>query len=132
MTITDAQIEAAAEAAWDFIQGDTHAYFPNAKRLTWLELCQLADQSNSGSYVAKDRDYCLSLARAALEAAEAAAWSTDMEAAPQDGTEIAAETNDDLVLSVYWEDGYWTTGMHDISGLKRWAHLPTPPTEGDR
>lgn len=72
------------------------------------------------------------LARAALEAGEAAAWSTDFDYAPQDGTDIAAETNDGLVLSVHGKEGEWTNGRHVISGLKRWAHLPTPPTEGDR
>ena len=120
MTITDAQIEAAAEAL-------SLAQARNGSRL-YPALFDLIGHCGPDADLAIFR----AAARAALEAGEAAAWSTDFDYAPQDGTDIAAETNDGLVLSVHGKEGEWTNGRHVISGLKRWAHLPTPPTEGDR
>lgn len=77
-------------------------------------------------------DELKALVRAALEAGERAAWSSDMDAAPQDGTEILIETESGLAVTAFWEDGDWTDGELILLRPKRWRSLPTPPTEGDR
>ena len=77
------------------------------------------------------------LARAALEAGEAAAWSTDMEVTE----EYQPVVTDKGVLHRRYP-GIWCGGTvnhpvfftpddpHDTP--KMWRPLPTPPTEGDR
>lgn len=136
--ITDAQIEAAAEAAWNHFQADTCAYFPNAKRLTWAELCQLADQPNSGRHLVENRDYCRRIARAALEAGEAAAWSRDLSAAPPRapllvfrGTSL--DTGAVLENRSTGERAWWSGDCRVApEDIRMWRHVPTPPTEGNR
>ncbi|MGP1254906.1 MAG: hypothetical protein ACTS10_10865 [Kiloniellales bacterium] len=83
------------------------------------------------------------IARAALEAAEAAAWSTDMEAAPKDGTPVLVSQRQTVFEAFYepdWPGQTWTlanehwTDAHDTScEPEAWRLMPsgpTPPTEG--
>ena len=74
---------------------------------------------------------CRAWVRAALEAAEAAAWSTDMEAAPKDRPLLIED--DRSVEMAQWgtEEGFYTW-MESMLEPKRWRYVPTPPTEGDR
>lgn len=82
-------------------------------------------------------DELKALARAALEAAEAAAWSRDLSAAPKKD-EVVMES-DEGVTGSFWRqsqtddgEGYWTDGFCELKNIRRWRPLPTPPTEGDR
>ena len=104
MSISNAQIEAAAEAL-------------------------LAAQPTVVGMLS--RKNIAALARAALEAGEAAAWSTDMEAAPKDRP-LLVEDQHGVWRAEWGEDlDSWTDPADGVK-LKRWRHVPTPPTEGDR
>ena len=119
MTITDAQIEAAAEAL-------SLAQARNGSRL-YPALFDLIGHCGPGADLAIFR----AAARAALEAAEAAAWSTDMEAAPKDRP-LLVEDQHGVWRAEWGEDlDSWTDPADGVK-LKRWRHVPTPPTEGDR
>lgn len=71
------------------------------------------------------------LARLVLEAAEAAAWSADMEAAPVDGTEVLVAVQGTHCIAIDWRDDTCPFGDFRADGqwLKpsRWRHLPEPP-----
>ena len=87
--------------------------------------------------------------RAAIEAAERAAWSTDMEAAPRDGTEIMALNYDGVLHSrLAWATvddekplrQAWTVLEYvmnegwsnvEIKNLVCWRPLPLPPETTD-
>jgi hypothetical protein len=75
--------------------------------------------------------------RAALEAADAAAWEP-IETAPKDGTEILVETSDGVTIGAYGKDGpiYWLVPNYqdqedrDLCSPTHWRPLPSPPVEG--
>ena len=81
------------------------------------------------------------LARAALEAAEAAAWSSDMEAAT-DYEEVLLHVPPFAPMQGTRSGRFktWMVGARSIIGRdlgpdnspRMWRPLPTPPTEGDR
>ena len=92
-----------------------------------------------------DADALEALARAALEAAEAAAWSTDMEAAPKDGTPVLVLQRGVVFEAFYETEGLgqtWTLANESWNDAhatdcqpEAWRFMPsspTPPTEGDR
>lgn len=79
--------------------------------------------------------------RAAILAAERAAWSTDMESAPRDGTSILVRFYDGPgadIFDVWWDDkarGGWTDGDTDYDGNPSsmanptaWRPMPAPHT----
>lgn len=104
MTITDAQIGAAIIAITD-------AQPLLTKLFSHYDVAQIA--------------------RAALEAAEAAAWSTDMEAAPKDRP-LLIEDHHSVEMAQWGTDEGFFTWMESMLQPKRWRLVPTPPTEGDR
>lgn len=118
-TITDAMVEAAALAMAD--------------GLCWTRWIRVSAPCGQDCL-------CLSTARAALSAAERAAWRT-IDSAPKDGTVILLDWTGD-VISGFW-DGYhqrwciqladgsvWDGKAHDYQPA-RWRPLPAPP-EGTR
>lgn len=69
--------------------------------------------------------------RACLEAAERAAWSTDMDA-PEDGETVLTHHRDDLFpVTAFRIEGTWlrqTEGPEDEYGPGKWGPLFQPPT----
>ena len=69
--------------------------------------------------------------RAAIEAAERAAWSTDMDA-PEDGETVLTHHRDDLFpVTAFRIEGTWlrqTEGPEDEYGPGKWGPLFQPPT----
>ncbi len=111
---TDTQIEAAAEATYNALREPHNA--------AWDELPERG---------LKQRRFLL-VARAALEAAEVAAWSSDMEAAPKDGTEIVLVNSAGITSGVYWDKRDWKFDAYCFLEERYWRLFPTPPTEGGR
>lgn len=118
--ITDAQIEAAAEATYNALREPHNA--------AWDEL-------PAGGL--KRRRFLL-VARAALEAGEAAAWSRDVSAAPPSAPLLifmGSSLDTGMVLENpstgerTWWSGDFRVNPEDIW---MWRHVPKPPTEGDR
>ena len=113
----------------------TDAMIAAAARVVAERLCH-------GSVLNADvsMDYCLScsdcgcrtMARAALIAAERAAWRP-IETAPRDGTEIQVwGPSYRRAREVVWCDGQWwsTVGYGYYPSVTRWRPLPAPPKEG--
>ena len=117
MTITDKQIEAAAEVLHDALRAPHHA--------RWHELHEKD---------AKRRIYRRA-ARAALEAGEAAAWSRDLSAAPPSAPLLifmGSSLDTGMVLENpstgerTWWSGDFRVNPEDIW---MWRHVPKPRTE---
>lgn len=78
------------------------------------------------------------LARTALEAGEAAAWSRDLSAAPPRapllffrGTSL--DTGAVLENRSTGERAWWSADCRVApEDIRMWRHVPVPPTEGDR
>lgn len=82
-------------------------------------------------------DELRALARAALEAGERAAWSTDMEAAPA-LTDLLVWIGHKVKECMVFKDKNgtraWSVEDSDYrdEDIRAWRLRPTPPTEGDR
>ena len=136
MTITDKQIEAAAEALWDDHRCSSELSEIFAS-MSWAELRRAAACPNAIKVTVDAFEVCLRAARAALEAGEAAAWSTDMEAAPA-LTDLLVWIGHKVKECMVFKDKNgtraWSVEDSDYrdEDIRAWRLRPTPPTEGDR
>lgn len=110
---TDAQVEAAAEAMLDEVERDN------------AEQGMFGGDMPRETYRKGFTRYC----RAALEAAEAAAW-LPIEAAPKDGTYFLGVFFDGFMAvmrydSCFWQIAYGPQFRQD--SLVMWRPLPAPP-----
>lgn len=138
MTIADAQIEAAAEAIWDSYRSYAPDEFPIGREVSWAELSRYAAEPGAAKSIVDGHAQCRAFARAALEAAEVAAWSSDMEAAP-DYEEVLLHVPPFAPMQGTRSGRFktWMVGARSIIGRdlgpdnspRMWRPLPTPPTK---
>lgn len=97
--ITEKQIQAAANQIWYRIEPDS-----------------------------LDREQCVEIARAALEAAEAVCWQPIV-TAPKDGTRILLcdPQYEGLIDIGIWDYGEWCTDLGSMDPT-HWMLIPPPPT----
>lgn len=134
--ITEQQVEAAAESLWDDyrLAGELSLI----KSMTWPELCHAAQAPSAIKLTVETCRRFAQSARAALEAAEAAAWSRDLSAAPPSAPLLifmGSSLDTGMVLENpstgerTWWSGDFRVNPEDIW---MWRHVPKPTTEGDR
>ena len=118
---TDAMVEAAAQAMWERANSDLGWEPAKAKATTDIVFGHIVQ-------------WTLDDACAALIAAERAAWSSDMEAAPHE-TELLLWTPATEHTEAKFEAG-WASGGKRVGGYssvwrhgsaKAWRHLPHTP-----
>lgn len=129
------QIEAAAKAVYDFVMPDQD------QLAVLIHQSEMIDAGKPLPEQLKDvLAICAGIARAALAAADAAAWCWDMTKAPRNGTDfIACDLNngDPLMTACYISiDGTLCKSLGEILDEQDfaptcWRPLPAPPETND-